>query len=174
MRYLIDTDKGTCVPYDMPAKRTLADCFEEYEGTKEYNGVVAHIQRWYYGSLVKAAWCATAVSFFADQLGLDIQKAENVRVLMENADKSCQRIYNRELGDPTDFKIKRGDILFFLWEGDRMTTASSKHVGIAYYDCPANDSMVVTIGGNQDDSICVKSYDKRKLYAVYRPNYKEV
>lgn len=176
MKYLIDTEKGTCVPYENTETSitTLADLFEAYEGTVEYNGIVAEIQKWYYGFVSKTAWCATAVSYFAAQLHLPFARAENVRVLLDNVDKTCTRIYNREYGDSKDYKIKRGDILFFLWDNEeRMSNVSSKHVGIAFNDS-YSPYRVECIGGNQNNCICVKSYNRSNLYAVYRPPYKEV
>ena len=49
--------------------KTITDAFEPYIGTVEYNGIVKTIQEWFYGDLVKASWCATSCSFFADQVG---------------------------------------------------------------------------------------------------------
>ena len=73
-KYIIDTETGICEPYNelMPDRRgeNLYKLFKQFEGTKEYDGIVAQIQKWYYGSLIKASWCATAVSYFMDQLGV--------------------------------------------------------------------------------------------------------
>ena len=175
-KYIIDTESGICEPYNEDVPETkgekLYKLFKQFEGTKEYDGVVAQIQKWYYGSLVKASWCATAVSYFASQLGIPI-KAENVNVLRTACDilakgGSGEYYDRRTTGLPET--VKRGDILFWLWSGDAMTNTSSKHVGVCAAEKVAIQSAVVPcIGGNQDNSICVKNYDTRKLYAVYRP-----
>lgn len=175
-KYIIDTETGICEPYNEDVPETkgekLYKLFKQFEGTKEYDGVVAQIQKWYYGSLVKASWCATAVSYFASQLGIPI-KAENVNVLRTACDilakgGSGEYYDRRTTGLPET--VKRGDILFWLWSGDVMTNTSSKHVGVCAAEKVAIQSAVVPcIGGNQDNSICVKNYDTRKLYAVYRP-----
>lgn len=62
--------------------------------------------------------------------------------------------------------IKKGDILFWLWNGTTMTTTSSKHVGIAELDC--NGDIIYCLGGNQKDKICTLAYNKKNLYAIYR------
>lgn len=141
---------------------TLADMFAPHAGTHEYDGIVAEIQKWYYGSLVKASWCATSVSYFWHALkGNKILHAENVKVLLDQCKSSGMRLIT-ELTD-----MRRGDIVFFLWDKKGpMTTTSSKHVSI-YTGSPSQ-----YIGGNQDDSICIKTYPADSIYAVYRPNYK--
>lgn len=174
-KYIIDTETGICEPYHEEIPETkgekLYKLFKQFEGTKEYDGIVAQIQKWYYGSLVKASWCATAVSYFASQLGIPI-KAENVNVLKTACDILAKggigKYYERRTsGLPTT--IHKGDILFWLWSGDIMTNTSSKHVGVCAADTSIQSAVVPCIGGNQDNSICVKNYDTRKLYAVYRP-----
>lgn len=173
-KYIIDTETGICEPYseDVPETKgeKLYKLFRQFEGTKEYDGIVAQIQKWYYGSLVKASWCATAVSYFASQLGIPI-KAENVNVLKTACDILAKggigKYYDRTAGLPE--VIHKGDILFWLWSGDIMTNTSSKHVGVCAADTSIQSAVVPCIGGNQDNSICVKNYDTRKLYAVYRP-----
>lgn len=140
---------------------TLADLFEKYIGTKEYTGTVAAIQRWYYGSVEKSPWCATAISYFWYQLtGNHILHAENVKTLLDQCAGAGMQLI-------TDLSsLRRGDIVFFLWSGTGpMTTTSSKHVSI--YTGKPNQY----IGGNQDDSICIKTYSPDSIYAVYRPNY---
>lgn len=175
-KYIIDTETGICEPYDEEIPETkgekLYKLFKQFEGTKEYDGIVAQIQKWYYGSLVKASWCATAVSYFMDQLGIPV-KAENVNVMREKcyrlAESGIGKYWSRTTSGLPD-TIKKGDILFWLWSGDRMSNTSSKHVGVCTADNVAIQSAVVPcIGGNQDNKICVKNYDTRKLYAVYRP-----
>lgn len=175
-KYIIDTETGICEPYNENVPETkgekLYKLFKQFEGTKEYDGIVAQIQKWYYGSLVKASWCATAVSYFVSQLGIPI-KAENVNVMRT----ACDILAKGGIGEYWDRcttglpdVIRKGDILFWLWSDDTMTNTSSKHVGVCAADKVAIQSAVVPcIGGNQDNKICVKNYDTRKLYAVYRP-----
>lgn len=175
-KYIIDTETGICEPYTEEKPETkgekLYKFFKQFEGIKEYDGIVAQIQKWYYGSLVKASWCATAVSYFASQLGIPI-KAENVNIMRT----ACDILAKGGIGEYYDRRttglpetVKKGDILFWLWSGDTMTNTSSKHVGVCAAEKVAIQSAVVPcIGGNQDNKICVKNYDTRKLYAVYRP-----
>lgn len=165
-RYIIDTDNGTCVPYVSPTNAT--DFLSQYEGTKEYEGVVADIQKWYYGSLVKAAWCATCMSWVFNKLGIPVTKSENVYNLMRN----CQYAATQGHGEfftkiRVPSKLQKGDIVFLLFEGSMMTTTSKKHV--TAYVGVGHDGNYQCIGGNQSDRIQVSSYDPRKIYAVYRP-----
>ena len=83
-KYIIDTEAGTCQPYGEPIALNIVDFLARYEGAKEYNGIVGAIQTWYYGSLVKAPWCATCMSWVFNKLGIQVDKAENVYTLMRN------------------------------------------------------------------------------------------
>ena len=174
-KYIIDTETGICEPYDDEIPETkgekLYKLFKQFEGTKEYDGIVAQIQQWYYGSLVKTPWCATALSYFMDQLGVSL-KAENVNDLRLKCKNLAEihktgKYYDRT-GNGLPNTIRRGDILFWLWSGDRMTNLSSKHVGVCANNTNIDSIVVPCIGGNQDDKICVRHYDTRRLYAVYR------
>ena len=62
--------------------------------------------------------------------------------------------------------IKRGDILFFLWEGDKMETSSKKHVTMC--ECDSEGNNIICIGGNQSDGINTATYPRDKLYGVWR------
>lgn len=167
-KYLIDTDTGTCTPYNGGASigKRILDLFRAYEGAVEYDGIVAEIQKWYYGSLVRASWCATSVSYFAQKSGLTL-KAENVKALLDQckilSDTGTGKLYTKA---EIPAEIKAGDILFWLWSGSVMETTSSKHVGVAASD--TSSAAIPCIGGNQSDSICTKTYSRDKLYAVYR------
>lgn len=175
-KYIIDTDTGICKLYNEETPETNGEriykLFKQFEGEKEYKGVVAQIQKWYYGSLVKAPWCATAVSYFANKIGLPI-KAENVNDLRIRckhlSDISKMGKYYGRTDNGLPDTINRGDILFWLWQGDHMLNTSNKHVGICAAKTSIQSAVVPCIGGNQDNKICIKNYDTRKLYAVYRP-----
>lgn len=167
-KYIIDTEAGTCQPYGTPIAYNIVDFLKQYEGTKEYDGIVGTIQTWYYGSLVKAPWCATCMSWVFDKLGIPVDKAENVYTLMRN----CQ--YAATQGHGTFYsrselpqELIRGDVCFLLFSGTTMTTSSSKHVTAYIKDAGTNS--IHCIGGNQSDGIFTKTYNRSSLYAVYRP-----
>ena len=171
MKYIIDTETLTITPYKTESGTTRGQMMltdmAQYVGTVEYEGIVETIQKWYYGSLVKAAWCATAISYFANKNGLPVTKAENVLNLLNNFKKLPNEygtFYGRHHMPDV---VMPGDICFWLWEGNIMFTTSKKHVSIATGE---NGSKVISLGGNQDDSICLKEYEKSCLYAIYRPN----
>ena len=160
-KYIIDTEAGTCQPYGAPIALNTADFLE-------YDSVVSAIQKWYYGSLVKAPWCATCMSWALAMLGVRVEKAENVYTLMRN----CQ--YAATQGYGTFFsrselppELNRGDVCFLLFSSTPMTAASSKHVTAYIKDVGANS--IHCIGGNQSDGIFTKTYNRSNLYAVYRP-----
>lgn len=167
-KYIIDTEAGTCQPYGELFKPNIADFLAQYEGAKEYNGIVGTIQTWYYGSLVKAPWCATCMSWVFSKLGIPVDKAENVYALMRN----CQ--YAATQGHGTFFssselppELNRGDVCFLLFSDTPMTAASSKHVTAYIKDVGVD--RIHCIGGNQSDGIFTKTYNRSSLYAVYRP-----
>lgn len=152
---------------------TLADWFDMHKGVHEYDGIVKTIQEWYYGTLVKASWCATSVSYALSRMGLLKKtmgrKCENVYVMYTQliATKSAKRI-ELVLGA----EIKRGDILIYNWDSGELRADGRKHVSIAYKDCKYQlGNLCQSIGGNQDDMIKVSEYPFKNLYAVFRPEY---
>lgn len=173
MRYIIDTDTMTITEYkepepeQEPAKKTPISILSAHLGEREYTGFVETIQRWYYGRLVKASWCATCASYILHLLGAGIPKAENVYWLMvycANTAKSGRGTFYGAGGKLPD-KLRPNDVCFWLRSAPPMTTGSKKHVNF----CVSDDGDTVRcIGGNQDDCICIKDYNKRFLYAVYR------
>lgn len=162
-KYVIDTDSGTCTPYSTATtnkSETMVRLLAEHRGDVEYSGMVETIQKWYYGSLVKASWCATTISYLLAKVNINI-KAENVKTLLDKITASGQF-------DILDNKanIRRGDILFWLWNGSVMTTSSSKHVGLAEYD--STTDIIYCLGGNQKDKICTLAYNRKFLYKIAR------
>lgn len=159
--------------------KTLADKFEEYAGTKEYDGIVAVIQRWFYGTMVRASWCATSVSYFAELLGVLGQlggKNENVYEMMEDCRKACREtgkgafFYANEI--PAGAALKRGAVIFMLNSGTVMTAGSNKHVTVSQATIPyTGRGAFLAIGGNQSDAIMPKQYKQQKIYAVFYPVY---
>lgn len=168
-KYIIDTDTGSCTPYteggatvpSLTKTERMVRMLAEHRGDKEYEGFVAIIQKWYYGSVVKASWCATTISYLLAQVGLGEIKAENVKVLYDKLGASGKF----EMLDKT-CDVKRGDILIWLWSGNVMTASSSKHVGLAEYD--SSGSNIYCLGGNQKDKICTLGYDRKYLFAIAR------
>lgn len=167
-KYIIDTDKGTVEPYTVAITASKAEqminILCNHRGDTEYTGLCETIQKWYYGSLVKSAWCATTISYLFSKVDIN-HKAENVNRLRLSLSSDH---YNGSYYEGNDIpkQIKRGDILFWLWSGDKMSDTSSKHVGIAEYD--SNTDNIYCIGGNQKDKICTLAYNRKNLYAVYR------
>lgn len=154
----------------------LAELFKQHNGTREYTGIVDTIQKWYYGFVSKTSWCATSTSYFMYKLGKLEKiggKSENVYHMMNK----CKAYADTHKGEVEFFdkahipsKLKKDDILFWLWSGE-MCVTGNKHVGICAEDTSAQ--YVPCIGGNQKDMICTAYYDKAQLYAVYRWNYEE-
>lgn len=166
-KYIIDTEAGTCQPYGTPIALNIVDFLARYEGAKEYDGVVATIQKWYYGSLVKAPWCATCMSWVFNQLGIPVDRAENVYTLMRNCQYAATQGHGTFYNKSELPELEKGDVCFLLFTGTTMTTASKKHV-TAFMDKPS-DERIRCIGGNQSDQIQATDYASSTLYAVYRP-----
>ena len=163
------------------SKKTVTDEFEKYIGVKEYDGIVAVIQEWFYGYLYKGAWCASSESYFFNKLGILDQlggKNENVYEMMEACRKASARTgvgrfrYQVEIGKGET--IKRGTVIFNLNSGTHMTPDSSKHVTNAYEDFTyKGEGNFKALGGNQSDMIKVSQYSQKKIYAIYEPDYKD-
>lgn len=149
---------------------TLADVLDVYEGTREYEGIVEIIQKWYYGYLSQTAWCATTICWALAQLGLRVYtlngNTDNVYqldiLLKASAKKgNCKLILN-----PAEYK--RGDIVILCFDSVFNLTAS-KHVTV--FNRPLIGNKFEGIGGNQSDSIRYSNYDMSNIIAVYRPYY---
>lgn len=150
---------------------TVADVFKHYEGTMEYNGIVGVIQEWYYGSLVKDSWCATAMCWALAQLGLRQYtikgKYENVYDLKVAFDSGVERGVCESINKYT---METGDIVILCFDKVFSQTAS-KHVTafLNYSTYIASDFR--GIGGNQNDGIIPKEYKLEDIVAVYRPEW---
>lgn len=159
-----NTDGSVTIKEKNVSRETLADFMERYEGTTEYNGVVADCQKWFYGSVVEAAWCATFLCYALHQLGILeknlSEKHENVFYLYNDLKSHCTEVSAKE--------AQRGDIVVlnfskpFAWN-------SSKHVAVLA--APINGSGLTSlIGGNQSDSVCKKMYSVGDIVGIFRPN----
>ena len=176
MKYIIDTDTMKIIPYEEEPTTTnktttpgktrgvqMVEQLEKWKGAHEWDNVVSGIQNWYYGYMSKTSWCSTTISFLLTAVGIPTRR-ENVKTLYDFGKKSCVgRFYTKNELPKT---IKRGDILFFLWAGDTMTEASSKHVTMCEED--TDGEMILCIGGNQSDGINPARYDRKYLYSVWR------
>ena len=170
-KFIIDTDAGTVIPMTSDNGESIgckiASGFEVNEGVKEYEGIVATIQRWFYGNMVKASWCATSMSYMMQAAGLRGVREENVNLLRiackAKAIAGEGKFYDRS---KLPLMIRRGDVCFWLFDGSTMTNTSKKHVNVCTAD--TDSQTIQCIGGNQDNKICVKPYKRSQLYAVYR------
>lgn len=160
--------------------KTVTDMFEPYIGTREYNGIVGDIQRWYYecDDIVRASWCSTSMSYFLNKLGLLSKigkKQENVYQMMKMCESAAKKgtgtfYYRNDI--PQNFNILRGTIIFMLNSDPPMTETSSKHVTSMYENTKWKGSgNWKGLGGNQSDMIRVSQYTQAKIYAIYIPDY---
>lgn len=165
-KYAVPEDSGAAAEENK--KMTIVEFFEKHQGVTEYNGIVATIQKWFYGSLVRDAWCATSTSYAADQAGILDQiggKNEGVSEMMA----ACKKLHERDgrfYGySKIPYQLKRNDIVFFKRNG-------SSHVAHVWEDCFYTGSGYINvIGGNQSDMICKKDYRQANISAIYRPDY---
>lgn len=150
---------------------TIIEGFEKYIGVEEYDGIVATIQTWYYGKVQHSAWCATSESYFADKAGILDQlggRQEGVYEMMMN----CKRIHEDGNAKGTFYwygsfpdVIPKGAILFFQKLG-------VSHVSNAYEPTKYSKlGWIQCLGGNQNDSICVKRYSMAAIQAIFIPDY---
>lgn len=176
MKYIINTDTMQITPYEekktdatTPGLRALqmVTQLETWKGAHEWDGIVSGIQTWFYGYVSKTSWCATTMSFLLTAVGIPVRR-ENVKDLYDFGEKSgVGRFYTwSDVRARIPKTIKRGDILFFLWDGDKMETTSRKHVTMCEQD--TDGEAILCIGGNQSDGINPARYDRKHLYGVWR------
>lgn len=180
MRYIIDTETMKITPYEEEKKTEtttttteksrgvqMVEQLEKWKGAHEWDAIVSGIQNWYYGYISKTSWCSTTMSFLLTAVGVPVRR-ENVKALYDFGKSSKVGTFythnDIKIGRPG--KIKRGDILFFLWEGDTMETTSKKHVTMCERDSSADG--ILCIGGNQSDGIDSTYYNRKYLYGVWR------
>ncbi len=143
----------------------MVDILAQHIGDVQWGGFVAVIQNWFYGYVSQTNWCATTVSYLLNQVSINIKNA-NVYGLMNDLAASGEGVLYTKENIPD--QLVKGDICFWLWDGTVMGYNSNKHVNLVY--TAASGSTINAIGGNQSKSIKVSSYDRSKLYAVYRLN----
>lgn len=160
MKIVIDTDNGKILLngeqiYDFkPPLFDLAGFFEEYEGVKEYSGVVSDIQKWYYGYVSKTPWCATSISYFADLCGLGkiVGKYENVDLMKKHFINQGRLDCTVNYGGGA-YTPKRNDIVFMSRVYD---FGDCTHVMVVQ---SVNGNKIKCIGGNTSDAILSREYD---------------
>lgn len=180
MKYIIDTDTMQITPYEEKPTTTnkaysprkprgvqMVEQLEKWKGSHEWDNIVSGIQTWYYGYMSKTSWCSTAISFLLTAVGIPVRR-ENVKALYDfGRNSGVGRFFtHNDIRTGIPGTIKRGDILFFLWEGDKMETNSKKHVTMCEQD--TDGEMILCIGGNQSDGINPARYDRKHLYGVWR------
>ena len=166
-KHIIDTENGTCQPYETPIVPTIVDFIGTYNGATESDNVVSAIQKWFYGCLIKAPWCATCMSWVFNNLNIPVEKSENVYALMQNCKNAANRGHGTFYSRSELPELKKGDVCFLLFEGTTMKFTSKKHV-TAFIERTGAD-CIRCIGGNQSGQIKVSDYALSTLYAVYRP-----
>lgn len=145
---------------------TIIEGFEQHLDTVEYNGIVAEIQKWYYGYVQHSAWCATSTSYFAYQAGVLDQlggRNEGVYEMM----KACEvahasgRVKGKFYGYGNfPETIPKGAVIFFQRLG-------LSHVAHCYEPIKYSKlGWIQCIGGNQNDRICVKRYSMAAIQAI--------
>ncbi|WP_279153677.1 CHAP domain-containing protein [Thomasclavelia cocleata] len=127
-------------------------------------------RKWYTGEADGANWCATFVSWVADQAGIldiSIPKYQSCDAGVEWFKQRQQFQYTSAYGG-TNYIPKRGDIVFFC-KGDKK---DSTHTGIVIkYE---NDT-ITTIEGNSSNTIKKKNYSiantKKTILGFASPSY---
>ena len=118
----------------------------------------------WYGFNDRVEWCATFVSWCANQngvLGSSVPKFASCRYEGVPWFQS-----HNQWASGNDIVPVAGDIIFFDWEGDGVPN----HVGIVI---GTDGSKVYTIEGNSGDAVRTKSYDlnSKLIFGYGLPNY---
>lgn len=111
---------------------------------------------WYAGNADGAPWCATFVSWCADQLGYIesgiFPKFQGCSAGVDWFKDKGRFVYTKNHGGSGTYAPKTGDIVFFDWDGD---VSVLDHVGIVQY---VENGYVVTIEGNSGDAVAQGKY----------------
>ena len=152
MKYLIDTDAGTCIPYGEEKMGNIADEMEACIGAKEWDETVTKIQKWFYGYLSKTAWCATGLSYFSALAGKLEQTGmfENVDDMKEYMDSRNRLDCTKNYGGGA-YKAKRGDVVFMSSKDDSLDWT---HFG-GWAEIAPDTGRGVIISCNHSDMIVI-------------------
>ena len=143
-----------------PDTETAISFLTRHIGTQEYDGIVADIQTWFYGHLVKAPWCATCVSYVLSHIYNYNCKYENVYHLNNWAKLTLMQV-------PDIANAKENDLVIISFGGP-LSVTTRKHT--TFYTGKRDDSgNYLCLGGNQSNSIRISAYSPSDIYAVYRP-----
>lgn len=125
---------------------------------------------WYIGRADGAAWCASFVSWCADQCdyivaGI-IPKFQGCDWGIQWFDTQGQFIYTPRYGG-SSYTPKSGDLIFF---SRYYTVNDSTHIGIVQY---SEGNTVTTIEGNTSNSVAERNYDldDPRILGYATPNY---
>lgn len=134
----------------------MADIMESMLGAVEYDETVTKIQTWFYGTLMKTAWCCTCVSYCAEKAGVAAQtgKYENVDSMKEFMNSINRLDCTKRYGGGA-YKPKRGDVVFM---SIAYSYADCTHVGVVAEVDNATGYLKV-ISGNSNDSIRYTEYN---------------
>lgn len=120
-------------------------------------------RKWYNGYADNEPWCATFVSWCAEQCGLI---TEDIIPKFQGCDWGIEWFQSRNLFLYTSFyggenyTPKTGDLIFFTKEHNKN---KSTHVGIVQY---VEEDYVVTIEGNTSNSVLPRSYNLTSPYIL--------
>lgn len=145
---------------------TVLDVFQPFLGTKEYKGIVEVIQKWFYGSAVQAAWCATSMSWALAQLGL---MKKSLGTKQDNVYYFEQALQKQGVTKVAGIdQAKSGDIVILNMSA-KWSPSASKHV--TAYTGKRDGDLIYCIGGNQSDHLQESAYKLANVRSIWRPAY---
>lgn len=130
----------------------------------------AKYRLWYTGSADGQPWCATFVSWCADQLGFIesgiFPKFQGCTPGVQWFEERGEFHYTPAHGG-TGYTPKAGDIIFFDWDGN---VSWLDHVGIVQF---VEGNQVITVEGNTGDAVGQNSYnlDNTCIIGYAAPSY---
>lgn len=131
----------------MQAAKFLEAATREIGYVEEANGASKY-SIWYDSSRPTLPWCATFVSWCANEAGI----LDTVIPKFASCSAGIQWFKNAGLWQPRgDYMPKTGDIIFYDWSGG----TDPDHVGIVSY---VSNGKVTAIEGNTTDSVAERTY----------------
>lgn len=168
-----DVDSGAVENLSSSDRNVLVDEFitkatDEYENFKSVVGGDKY-REWYIGGVDNAPWCATFISYIANETGIlnvAIPKFQSCDAGVMWFSAKHQYHNTPNYGGAYD-EPSKGDIIFFSQVHDKN---DSTHVGIVL---SCKNGIVSTIEGNSGNQIKMKSYaiDNKYIIGYAIPNY---
>ena len=121
-------------------------------------------REWYIGAADGAEWCATFVSWCANEVGL----LDTVIPKFQSCSVGISQMKEMGIWEGINYRPVAGDIIFFDWDPENSN--GPDHVGFVW---SISGNEIITIEGNSSNAVESNHYDfySKNIYGYAHPHY---